>query len=48
MGDALQVGAGVAALAALLVLLLLPAQATASTEQSTVLEVETESTEVRG
>ena len=48
MGDAVQVGAGVAAVAALLVLLSLPARATASTEQSTVPEVETESTEVRG
>jgi hypothetical protein len=33
MGDAVQVGAGVAALAALLVLLFLPARATASTEE---------------
>jgi hypothetical protein len=38
MGDAVQVGAGVAAFAALLVLLLLPAPATASTEQSNVPE----------
>jgi DHA2 family integral membrane protein (MFS transporter) len=38
MGDAVQVGAGVAAFAALLVLLLLPARATASTEQSNVPE----------
>jgi EmrB/QacA subfamily drug resistance transporter len=39
MGDAVQVGAGVAALAALLVLLFLPARAPATTEGSSVPEV---------
>jgi EmrB/QacA subfamily drug resistance transporter len=39
MGDAVQVGAAVAALAALLVLLFLPARATASTEEPGVAEV---------
>jgi EmrB/QacA subfamily drug resistance transporter len=48
MGDALQVGAGVAAFAALLVLLLLPARATATTEGSSVPEVETESAGLPG
>src|SRR5512133_3600169 len=48
MGDAVQVGAGVAAFAALLVLLFLPARAPASTERSSVPEVEIETGEVRG
>jgi EmrB/QacA subfamily drug resistance transporter len=48
MGDAVQVGAGVAALAALLVLLFLPARATATTEGSSVPEVETESAGLPG
>jgi EmrB/QacA subfamily drug resistance transporter len=49
MGDALQVGAGVAALAALLVLLFLPAHAQARTRGSSVPEgVETETAEVQG
>jgi EmrB/QacA subfamily drug resistance transporter len=39
MGDAVQVGAGVAALAALLVLLFLPARPTATTEEPGVAEV---------
>jgi hypothetical protein len=39
MGDAVQVAAGAATLAALLVLLFLPARATATTEQSSVPEV---------
>ena len=48
MGDALQVGAGGAALAALLVLLFLPARAPAGTEGPSVPEVEIETGEVRG
>jgi EmrB/QacA subfamily drug resistance transporter len=48
MGDALQVGAGAAAWAALLVLLFLPARAPASTEGPSVPEVEIETGEVRG
>jgi hypothetical protein len=49
MGDALQVGAGAAALAALLVLLFLPARAQGRTEGSSVAEVaEVETAEVRG
>ena len=49
MGDAVQVGAGAAALAALLVLLFLPARATATTEESSAPEVaEIETAEVRG
>jgi Major Facilitator Superfamily len=49
MGDAVQVGAGTAALAALLVLLFLPARAPASTEGPSVPEaVEIQTPEVRG
>jgi EmrB/QacA subfamily drug resistance transporter len=49
MGDAVQVGAGAASVAALLVLLFLPARATATTEESSAPQVaETETTEVRG
>jgi hypothetical protein len=48
MGDAVQVGAGVAALAALLVLLFLPAWARGKPEVSSVPEVEIETAEVEG
>jgi hypothetical protein len=48
MGDALLVGAGVAALAALLVLLFLPARAQGRTEEPSVPEAEAETAEVRG
>jgi hypothetical protein len=48
LGDAVQVGAGAAALAALLVLLFLPARAPASTERPSVPEVEIETGEVPG
>jgi len=48
MGDALQVGAGVATLAALLVLLFLPARAQGRTEEPSVPEAEAETAEVRG
>ena len=48
MGDALQVGAGVAALAALLVLLFLPARAIGSTEEPSGPEVQIETGEVQG
>jgi EmrB/QacA subfamily drug resistance transporter len=49
MSDAVQVGAGAAALAALLVLLFLPARATARTQEPSVPEVvEAETAEVQG
>jgi EmrB/QacA subfamily drug resistance transporter len=48
LGDAVQVGAGAATLAALLVLLFLPARPPASTERPSVPEVEIETGEVRG
>jgi MFS transporter, DHA2 family, multidrug resistance protein len=48
MGDAVQVGVGAAALAALLVLLFLPARATGSTEESSGPEVQIETGEVQG